>query len=87
MDSDQKQHPPQEDISHRVQIKKVEGRSALKDFIGLLWPLYRDDPVWVPPLILDRRSQLAPNNPYFEHAQFQSLIAYRDGGGKQARNF
>jgi hypothetical protein len=79
MDSDQKQHPPQEDISHRLQIKKVEGRSALKDFIGLLWPIYRDDPVWVPPLILDRRSQLAPNNPYFEHATYNSWIAYREG--------
>ena len=35
--------------------------------------------MWVPPLILERRSQLAPNNPYFEHATYNSWIAYRDG--------
>jgi hypothetical protein len=79
MDSDQKQHPPPENHSGRLQIKKVEGRGALKDFIGLLWPLYPDDPMWMPPLIMDRRSQLAPNNPYFEHATYNSWIAYREG--------
>jgi len=78
MDSVQKQPPSQENNLSRLQVVKVEGRSALNDFIGLLWPLYQDDPMWVPPLILERRSQLAPNNPYFEHATYNSWIAYRD---------
>jgi hypothetical protein len=33
--------------------------------------------MWIPPLILERRSQLAANNPYFEHATYSSWIAYR----------
>ena len=79
MDSVQKQPPARENNLSRLKIVKVEGRSALNDFIGLVWPLYQDDPMWVPPLILERRSQLAPNNPYFEHATYNSWIAYRDG--------
>jgi len=79
MDSVQKQPPSRKNKSSRLQVVKVEGRSALKDFIGLVWPLYQDDPSWVPPLVLERRSQLAPNNPYFEHATYKSWIAYRDG--------
>jgi hypothetical protein len=79
MDSDQKQTPPQQTGTRPVKIEKVEGRRALNDFIGLLWPLYRDDPMWVPPLILERRTQLAPKNPYFEHADYNSWIAYRNG--------
>ncbi len=79
MDSVQKQPSPQTNNLSRLKIVTVEGRGALNDFIGLLWPLYQDDPMWVPPLILERRSQLAPNNPYFEHATYNSWIAYRDG--------
>ena len=79
MDSVQQQPPPRENNLSRLKIATVEGRSALNDFIGLVWPLYQDDPMWVPPLILERRSQLAPNNPYFEHATYNSWIAYRGG--------
>ncbi|MEE4263564.1 MAG: N-acetyltransferase [Desulfobacteraceae bacterium] len=79
MDSVQQQPPSRKNDLSRLQIVAVEGRRALNDFIGLLWPLYQDDPMWVPPLILERRSQLAPKNPYFEHATYNSWIAYRDG--------
>jgi hypothetical protein len=79
MDSVQQQPAPQESNPGRLKIATVEGRGALNDFIGLVWPLYQDDPMWVPPLILERRSQLAPNNPYFEHATYNSWIAYRGG--------
>jgi hypothetical protein len=79
MDPVQEQPPPQENNLSRLQIVKVEGRRALNEFIGLPWSLYQNDPMWVPPLILERRSQLAPNNPYFEHATYNSWIAYRGG--------
>ncbi len=65
--------------SSPLQIVKVENRKALNNFIRVLWPLYKDDPAWVPPLMLDRRMQLSPKNPYFEHATFSSWVAYRNG--------
>ena len=39
--------------------------------------MYADDPVWVPPLILERRQHLSSKNPYFAHAQWCCWIAYR----------
>ncbi len=61
-----------------LQIVKVEGRRALNEFIRVPWPIYRDDPHWVPPLLLERRMHLAPSNPYFDHATYCSWLAYRN---------
>jgi hypothetical protein len=62
-----------------LQIKPVESRQERRQFIRLPWSIYVDDPAWVPPLILERKEHLSPHNPYFEHAKFQSWLAYRDG--------
>jgi hypothetical protein len=78
MNSAQEQHPPRNKNLRPLTIVKVEDRKTLNEFIRLLWPLYKDDPAWVPPLMLERRMQLAPNSPYFEHAELSSWIAYRD---------
>jgi hypothetical protein len=61
-----------------LQIVRVEGRSALNDFIRLPWPFYADDPMWVPPLLMERRMHLSASNPFFEHALHCLWIAYRD---------
>ncbi len=79
MDSVQEHPPTPEGNTGPLQIVKVENRKALNDFIRVLWPLYKDDPAWVPPLMLERRMQLSPKNPYFEHATFSSWVAYRNG--------
>ncbi len=78
MNSAQEHQSPRNKNSSPLQIVKVENRKALNDFIRVLWPLYKDDPAWVPPLMLERRMQLAPSNPYFEHADYSSWVAYRD---------
>jgi hypothetical protein len=78
MNSAQEHQFPRNSSSSPLQIVKVENRKALNNFIRVLWPLYKDDPAWVPPLMLERRMQLAPSNPYFEHADYSSWIAYRD---------
>ncbi|KPJ99209.1 MAG: DNA-binding protein [Desulfobacterales bacterium SG8_35] len=61
-----------------MQIVKVEGGRSRNTFIRLPWSLYRDDPMWVPPLIIERRMHLSSKNPYFEHATCCFWIAYRD---------
>jgi hypothetical protein len=62
-----------------IQIIKAQNRQERNTFIRLPRLLYRDDPVWVPPLLLERRMHLSPKNPYFEHASCCFWIAYRDG--------
>ena len=66
-------------INESLQVVKVEGKNALNDFIRLPWSLYIDDPMWVPPLVLERRMQLSPANPFFDHAEYCSWIAIRNG--------
>ncbi len=66
--------------SASIRIERVTNRKALKTFVGLPAPLYRDDPAWVAPLMFERLNLLAKDkNPYFEHAAADYWIAYRDG--------
>ena len=62
-----------------LEINPVNNRHQLRQFIRLPWSIYSNDPVWVPPLLLERKEHLSPRNPYFDHARYQSWIAYRDG--------
>lgn len=62
-----------------LQVNPVNDRHDLRQFIRLPWSIYSDDPAWVPPLLLERKEHLSPRNPYFEHARYQSWLAYREG--------
>lgn len=62
-----------------IRLVQVKNRKTLNDFIRLPWSLYANDPMWIPPLLLERRMHLSPKNPYFEHAKFCSWVAYKKG--------
>jgi GNAT superfamily N-acetyltransferase len=63
-----------------VEVRPVESRRDLGRFIKLPWRLYRNEPRWVPPLISERKRFLDPaRNPFFEHAEAQYFLAWRDG--------
>ncbi len=49
-------------------------------FCKVWWPIYTDDPHWVPPLLLERKRFFDPKqNPFFANADVQCFIASRDG--------
>ena len=63
-----------------LQIRPVANRRELIEFIKLPWQIYRNDPAWVPPLVKERLDFLNPRkNPFFEHADVQLFLAYRNG--------
>ena len=63
-----------------IEIKKVESNKVLMQFIKMQWDIYKDDPNWVPPLIMDRKKLLDKNkNPFFQHAEMELFLAYKDG--------
>ncbi|MCW0210951.1 MAG: dATP pyrophosphohydrolase [Achromobacter sp.] len=63
-----------------VEIEPVAGRAAMERFIRLPFALHRDDPLWVPPLLMERRAALSPkHNPFFRHADAAFWIARRQG--------
>src|SRR5205823_1904025 len=42
--------------------------------------LYRNEPLWVPPLLIERKQFLdRRKNPFFEHAEAEYFLAWRDG--------
>ncbi len=65
--------------TNSIEIREVSGRKALDTFIRVPWEIYKDDPNWVAPLMIERREAFSAKNPFFEHAEWCAWIAYRDG--------
>jgi GNAT superfamily N-acetyltransferase len=62
-----------------VEVRPVLGRRELTTFIKVPFRLNRGTP-WVPPLIFERRQFLdKQKNPYFQHADAEYFLAWRDG--------
>jgi GNAT superfamily N-acetyltransferase len=61
-----------------IQIDPVLTRRDLKSFVLLPWKIYKDDPIWVPPLISAQLSRLDPaRGPFYTHADGQLFLARR----------
>jgi hypothetical protein len=66
-------------VSASVEIVPVQTKSQWRDFHHLPFGIYRDDPNWVAPLLLERKFHFQPaHNPYFKHARAAFFLAYRD---------
>lgn len=49
-------------------------------FIKSQWLFYKDQPHWVPPMLMDRKKLLnVHKNPFFKHSEMQLFFAERDG--------
>ncbi len=63
-----------------LEVRPVTTRRDLRTFIKLPWRLYRQEPNWVAPLLMDVKKRLdRKKNPFFKHAEAQYFLAYRDG--------
>lgn len=63
----------------KIEVRPVESTADQEDFIYLPWQLYRDDPNWVPPILMSHRGLLgyAPE-PFYERNEIQTFLATRD---------
>jgi GNAT superfamily N-acetyltransferase len=63
-----------------VEIRLVETKRELKTFIRVPFEIYKGDPYWVPPLMMDDLDTFSPRkNPAYEHAEARLFLAYKDG--------
>jgi GNAT superfamily N-acetyltransferase len=61
-----------------VTVRQVTDDADLQKFIKLPWQIYRDDPAWVPPLLMDVRAVLNPaKHPFHQHSTMQLFLAFR----------
>jgi len=63
-----------------ISIHKVETPRQRRKFTTFPWEIYRDDPLWVPPLLPERMKQLDPERgTFFNHGEAAFYMAYQNG--------
>ncbi len=63
-----------------ISIHKVETPRLRRKFATFPWEIYRDDPLWVPPLLPERMKQLNPERgTFFNHGEAAFFMAYQNG--------
>ena len=61
-----------------TEVRAAGSRADIRRFIRYPFVRYRDDPHWVPPLLMVEREQFDPRkNPFFEHARMNLFVAER----------
>jgi ribosomal protein S18 acetylase RimI-like enzyme len=61
------------------QVHAVKNEKDLKKFIRLPYELYKDDPNWVPPLLVEEKKKYVQTNPSLAHCDYQYFLLFREG--------
>ena len=63
-----------------IRIQKVSNSYQRRRYAIFPWKIYKDDPLWVPPLVHERMKQLNPQKgTFFSHGEADFFLAYKDG--------
>ena len=66
--------------SQSITVQPVTTKRQQNAFIKFPWKLYKGDPNWVPPLIINARELLNyKKHAFYDRAEIQTFLAYRDG--------
>lgn len=62
-----------------IQLKEIQTKKEMKQFVSFPFSLYKNSPYWVPPIIKDEIDSFdTSKNPVFEHAKARFFIALRN---------
>ena len=63
-----------------VEVTPVEGRKDRKEFMELIWRLYKADRHWIPPIRMNQEELVGfRKHPFYEKNTCQAFLARRDG--------
>ena len=63
-----------------IEILPIRTARERRTFLTFPWRIYRDDPLWVPPLLPERAKTIDPKHGvFFKRGQAEFFIAWRDG--------
>lgn len=63
-----------------IQVHPIRTARENRIFLTFPWRIYRDDPLWVPPLLPERAKMIDPERGvFFKRGQAKFFIAWRDG--------
>lgn len=67
-------------MADSIEVRPVASRRDLRAFVRFPWHIYRNDRLWVPPLISDRLNYLDPKSgPFYADGEAVLLLARRAG--------
>jgi len=67
-----------------IEISEVSSSGDRNSFIKFPWRIYRNDPVWVPPLILERKAFLdRKRHPFYKHGDAALFLARSRSRGSE----
>ncbi|MHB8877825.1 MAG: N-acetyltransferase, partial [Myxococcaceae bacterium] len=77
-----KKHPPQDSprpgAAFDVAVTPVQSPADRHAFVMFQYSIYKNDPNWVPPLMMERKDFLDPKkNPWFEFGSVELFLARR----------
>lgn len=64
--------------SKTIVVRPVMSYHDMNKFIDVPWHVYVNDPMWVPPLRLERRFHFSRFNPFFKHGEWQAWVAFQN---------
>ncbi|MFN6137958.1 MAG: N-acetyltransferase [Planctomycetota bacterium] len=63
-----------------VEVTPVESRKDRKEFMELIWRLYKGDRYWIPPIRMNQEELVGfRKHPFYENNRCQAFLARRDG--------
>ena len=67
-------------VGTKIEIREVRTRQDRDAFVRMPWPIYADDPQWVPPLLMERKEFIDPKKHYFyRHGTAALFLASQQG--------
>lgn len=65
---------------NEINIQPLKSRHDRRTFLTFPWHIYRNDPLWVPPLLPERAKVIDPQRgTFFQRGEAEFFIAWRDG--------
>lgn len=62
------------------EVKRVEDKKQQRQFMDLIWRLYKGDPNWVPPLRMNQEELVGfRRHPFYENAKCRPFLVHKDG--------
>ena len=63
-----------------ITLRKISSKSDKRQFVRMMWDIYKSDPNWVPPLEMDRMKLIdEKKNPFYSHADTAWFVAEENG--------
>ena len=61
-----------------VSVRPVLTSAETQTLLEFPWRIYRDDPLWVPPVLSERKAQIDPQKgPFFQHGEAEFYVAWK----------